>query len=298
MFFSRAPKSGHSKPLVSVMLAVSCIAASEIPWTSTAAADATARSTQAVMQSVALLPQAAPVGNLNGWRQIYRDDFNTNVPLGRFPAAVASKWGAYPAPWKDSTGYGMYDPGRTVSINAGVLNEYIHTVNGQPLVAALLPKVPGTAKYGQRYGRYAVRFRADKLAGYKMAWMLWPDAGSGKTYGEIDFPERNLNSAYLFAFMHHTNSTGSGDQDYAKVAFDGTQWHTTVIEWSPNLVRFILDGVVIGKSTTRVPSTAMHWVLQTETAINTGTKPSASVAGNVQIDWVAAWAYDKSAVAS
>ena len=36
----------------------------------------------------------------------------------------------------------------------------------------------------------------------------------------------------------------------------------------------------------------MHWVLQTETALTSSTAPPASVAGNVQIDWVAAWAYD------
>jgi len=190
----------------------------------------------------------------------------------------------------------MYDPGRTVSINSGVLNEYIHTEGGQPLVAALLPKVPGTSKNGQLYGRYAVRFRGDAIPGYKMAWMLWPDSGSGRQYGEIDFPERNFTSPYLYAFMHHTNATSGGDQDYAKVPFDMSQWHTTVIEWSPNLVKFLLDGVEIGRSTTRVPNTAMHWVLQTETSITAGQKPAASAAGNIQIDWVAAWAYDKSAV--
>ena len=47
----------------------------------------------------------------------------------------------------------------------------------------------------------ALTTRSDKLTGYKMAWMLWPDSGSGKTYGEIDFPERNLDSPNVFAFM-------------------------------------------------------------------------------------------------
>jgi len=299
MFVARARKSRHRKTVrVSLILAVSYLGATLLPSTSTVAASTTARSIPRVTSSLSLPQEQAPVGNLDGWRQTYRDDFSTNVPLGSFPGAFSSKWSAYPAPWTDTTGFGMYDPGRTVSIDAGVLNQHIHTENGQPLVAALLPQVPGTDKNGQVYGRYAVRFRGDKLAGYKMAWMLWPDVGSGKQYGEIDFPEMNLDSANLFGFMHHTNSTGAGDQDYAKVAIDFTQWHTTVIEWSPNLVRFILDGVEVGRSSTRVPSTAMHWVLQTETAITTGTKPSASVAGDVQIDWVAAWAYDKSAVAS
>jgi hypothetical protein len=40
----------------------------------------------------------------------------------------------------------------------------------------------------------------------------------------------------------------------------------------------------------------MHWVLQTETSLKMAT--SDSTRGNVQIDWVAAWAYDPASVAT
>jgi len=40
----------------------------------------------------------------------------------------------------------------------------------------------------------------------------------------------------------------------------------------------------------------MHWVLQTETML-TSKRPPKTAAGNVQIDWVAAWQYDPTAVA-
>ena len=53
------------------------------------------------------------------------------------------------------------------------------------------------------------------------------------------------------------------------------------------MVRFLLDGQVIGTSTSRVPSTAMHWVLQVETSLST--VPSAATDGHVLLDWVAAW---------
>jgi hypothetical protein len=36
------------------------------------------------------------------------------------------------------------------------------------------------------------------------------------------------------------------------------------------------------------PSTAMHWVLQTETALD-GSTPDDNVSGHVLIDWVAQW---------
>jgi hypothetical protein len=51
-----------------------------------------------------------------------------------------------------------------------------------------------------------VRFRADLLPGYKIAWLLWPDAYSEglATWpqdGEVDFPEGDLAGGF-WAFMH------------------------------------------------------------------------------------------------
>ena len=238
--------------------------------------------------------EAMPVGDLRCWRQTFTDNFSTDVALGDFPGAVASKWSAYPSPWKDTTGFGTYSPGKVVSISDGVLNETIRTVDGQPLVAALVPKLPGSKSFGYRYGRYAVRFRSDPIAGYKMAWLLWPDSNRSPRDGEIDLPERSLDSDIVAGFVHHQGATKSGDQEQFAEPFDGTRWHTAVIEWSPGLVVFILDGREIGRTIERVPNTAMHWVIQTETKLDWTKPPAADAAGNVQIDWVAAWAYDPS----
>ena len=62
------------------------------------------------------------------------------------------------------------------------------------------------------------------------------------------------------------------------------------MEWTPGSLVFILDGTVIGTSTTHVPSAPMHWVLQTETQLSGGA-PADSAAGHVQIDWVTAYTY-------
>lgn len=239
----------------------------------------------------------APRGDLPGWRQVFVDDFDVDVPLGKFPSAVSSTWGAYPYPAKDTSTHGRYWPEHVVSIADGVLTKHLHSENGTPLVAALTPKVPGTNKYGQLYGRYEVRFRVDRLqAGYKIAWMLWPDSGTTTTgaaggggNGEIDFPEKELNSDNVWGFVHHQNATSGSDQDWFKVTADVREWHTYTIEWSPGLVVFRLDGDEIGRTTERVPNTPMHWVLQTETSLKTATPADADV--NLTIDWVAAWAY-------
>ena len=106
----------------------------------------------------------APRGDLPGWKQLFVDDFDVDVPLGLFPSAVSSRWGAYKSPARDTTKRGAYAPERVVSVANGVLTKHIHSENGTPLVAALTPKVPGSSKYGQMYGRYEVRFRADRPA--------------------------------------------------------------------------------------------------------------------------------------
>jgi hypothetical protein len=238
-----------------------------------------------------------PVGDLDGWRQVFTDDFTTNVRLGKFPAKVADKWDAYQAPTKDTFGHGTYSPDKVVSVSHGVLNEYIHAENGVFMVAALLPKVPGTPRQGQMYGRYAIRFKTDRIEGYKVAWLLWPDSRRWPRDGEIDFPERNLVSDSVFGFVHHQGARHGSDQASASEPYDSSSWHTAVIEWSPDLVTFALDGVPIDRVTERVPKTPMHWVIQTETTL-TSTLPPATAAGNIQIDWVAAWQYDPAAVAT
>jgi beta-glucanase (GH16 family) len=165
---------------------------------------------------------------------------------------------------------------------------FIHTEGGTHLVAAPIPKLTAASSFGQLYGRYAVRFRADALPGYKTAWLLWPDSGHWPGDGEIDFPEADLTEP-IKGYVHHQGASSSSDQDRFTTSALYPDWHTAVIEWSPGRVVLSLDGQVVGQTTTRVPSSPMHWVLQTETALG-GSAPSSATQGNVQIDWIAAWA--------
>jgi hypothetical protein len=227
-----------------------------------------------------------PTSNLPGWRLIFNDDFTTPVALGQFPAAVSTKWGAYPSPWRDSSKNGTYSP-QIVSWHDSVMDIWLHTENGVHMVAAPLPKPP--AGDGLLYGRYAIRFRADPVPGYKTAWLLWPKSEVWPRDGEIDFPEGNLDGT-IHAFMHRQGATSGSDQDAFSTQARYPDWHTAVIEWQPGSCEFFLDGVSIGRSTTRVPTTPMRWVIQTETALD-GTVPSNAAAGHVLIDWVAMWSY-------
>ena len=231
--------------------------------------------------------QAMPLGDMPGWRQVFADDFTANVPLGSFPSAVSSKWSVYQDGWHDTTHNGTYTPSQVLSEHDGVLDMFLHTVNGVHMVAAPLPKIAGApgSEGGLQYGRYAVRFKADALHGYKTAWLLWPDSERWPSGGEIDFPEGDLDSAGC-AFMHHINGSGGGDQEVFCTHTPYTDWHTAVTEWTPGSVKYYMDGQLIGSTTNRVPDSPMHLVIQTETATD-GTTPADSTQGHVLIDWVA-----------
>ncbi|MHB1846013.1 MAG: glycoside hydrolase family 16 protein [Deltaproteobacteria bacterium] len=231
-----------------------------------------------------------------GWRQIFFDDFNTDVPVGSFPGTVyGATWTVYPDGWPDTAaqqegGQGEYYPSTVLSVAGGCLNMYLHTANGIHMVAAPLPTLPAAdvtgSGGGQTYGRYTVRFRADPLVGYKTAWLLWPDSEIWPADGEIDFPEGNLEGT-ISANAHYASSAGGQDSFQTTATYP--PWHIATTEWLPSGVTFILDGAVVGVSTTDVPPDPMHYVLQTETCIG-NCQPLDSVEGNVQVDWVAIYA--------
>jgi Glycosyl hydrolases family 16 len=231
--------------------------------------------------------QGMPVGDLPGWHQIFTDDFTAPVALGAFPTSSNGRWSSYPTPWRDTSKNGAYSTAKVVSVANGILDKFIH-YDGDYRVAALVPVLPGGGT-NQLYGRYAIRFRADAIPGYKVAWLLWPQSGTWPGDGEIDFPEGSLTET-IKAFMHHKGATSGGDQDAYATGARFTSWHTAVIEWAPSSVKFFLDGTLIGHSTSRVPNTPMHWVIQTETNVSS-TKPPTDAQGHVQIDWVAIWSY-------
>jgi hypothetical protein len=230
--------------------------------------------------------ESMPVGDLPGWRQIFTEDFTTSAPVGSFTSTYGSNWSVYLDGWPDTSGKNRgtksgYYPSRVISVSDGVLNEFLHVENGTHMAAAILPKLAG-----QLYGKYTVRFKSDTLHDFKTAWLLWPDNEIWPGNGEIDFPEGRLDTA-IGAFLHHQGATSGKDQDAFPTDTSYTSWHTASIEWLPTATNFILDGKVIGTSTSRIPNTRMHYVLQTESCLDCTYK---NASGNLQIDWVVVYA--------
>lgn len=234
--------------------------------------------------------EAMPVGDLTGWRQVFAEDFTSNLALGSWPGAYSGRFEPYDWGTPDTAGQGIWKTSRVFSATGGIGDYFLHSENGVPQGAALIPKVDGR-NADQVYGRYSVRFKVDAgMEGWSSAWLLWPLEDNDPTTkewpanGEIDWPEGELNGP-MQAFMHYANPNGGQDYFDSKVAFS-SGWHTATTEWTAGRVQFFLDGKLIGSTTNQVPSKPMHWVLQSETAY--GKKPTTS--GHVQIDWVVQYA--------
>lgn len=229
-------------------------------------------------------PVPAPLGA--EWTPLIDQGFDTPAALGEFADRYPG-WADYDG-WHDTTGPGLYDSSRVVTVADGVLTENLHTEDGEALVVSITP-VP----HVQTYGRYEVRFRADVVPGYHFSWLLWP-ADNDWTDGEIDFPETGLDPGdWIMGFSHQIGPTPAVNQWAQR--FDGSpqDWHTAVIEWRPDSLTFVLDGH--SETTTdplAIPSVPMYWSMQTEAE-----EPDASTAGGVQIDYVKAWAYTPEAAA-
>jgi hypothetical protein len=245
--------------------------------------------------------ECLPAGDPPGWRLLFADDFLEPVAPGQWsdcrmetmacfglPDPYRSRWWAFLAGWNDNAS-GVYSPSRVLTIADGVLDFHLHTEGGVHLAAAPVPLIHGrSGRLGQLYGRYAVRFRADPLHGYKIAWLLWPDSEQWPRDGEIDFPEGNLDSV-IEAYLHHQDGKAANDQSgFSSGIPVAGAWHTAVIEWTPEAVRFLLDGKAVGASAERIPDTPMHWVFEATTTLD-GYEPADETDGYVQIDWVAVW---------
>jgi beta-glucanase (GH16 family) len=240
-------------------------------------------STQTATAPATTAPSGAPmpVGDLTGWKQTFRDDFTTPVAMGGFPGPYSSKWMSYNG-FPDSRNKGDYNQ-KIISMHDGQMDLYLHQVNGRAQVAAPIPMVTGGFG-GQKYGKFSVRFKADAVPGYGAAWLLWPDSDIWSE-GEIDYPEGGLTGT-IWAFNHCLGHP-KDNCDYVHTTAAYTSWHTTSVEWKPSGVSFLLDGKVLKTSTSAIPKTAMHWILQTETNANALT----GAAGHMLIDWVSIYSY-------
>jgi len=232
---------------------------------------------------------AMPVGDVvqNGrtLHQSYAEDFNTPANYGevqwKYPQ-IATYNGE-----RDTSGQGIYAPDKVLSVSNGNLDFWLHSENGQPLVATVMPD----GYEGITTGRVSMRYKTTKTVGYKFVGMLWPVSDIWGE-GEIDWPEGDLGSTVRPASaVPWSNLSGAmkflpEQQMFAPQ--DQSEYHVVTTEWDYDHVSFYQDGQLVASTTTAVPWTPMRATLQAETYINQGAVPTSSD-GHVDVDWISIW---------
>ena len=231
-------------------------------------------------------------GATAGWQRRVTSTFNETTRLGAWPGVVAARdWRSRPAGYRDSSGRGTYNSAKTISERDGLLDIWIHSEGSTRYVAAPIPKLGDT--FGQRI---ALCMRADRIPGYKIAFLLWPGVGPGNSHGEIDYPEgRLIADGTAHAFMHYDPKPSAGKvQDAFDTRISSVGWHSYVLEWDPgspgsqadDRASFYLDGRLVGRSSgARVPDGPMHYIMQIETYVG-GQAIQGHPEGHVLVDWV------------
>ena len=241
-----------------------------------------------------------PVGDLpgdartpTGYRQIFTDDFTGGTGRaasdGSLPGGLW--WGYEDGTRIANSSNGEYKPSTVVTESGGLLRFALHATSTNAYAAVESPLRPT----GQVYGRWDVRYRYEtgsNIAGYKSVWMLWPDDDHWGE-GEIDFAEygNEESRAAVEGNLHRAcgNDAHGCPTDSGSVALDPTAWHTSTVTWAPGRVDAYTDGKLLASSTTQVPSTAMHLLLQTE-ASDYGPQAAPGSAMHLDVDWVVGYA--------
>jgi hypothetical protein len=210
-----------------------------------------------------------PVGDLPGWHQTYAQDFTTAATPAQFAATYPRMF-----PYADNSSYAQSN----ISVSAGSLNI---NERADGVGAAVVVRSSSDTGWGQIYGRYSVRFRADAANNFGSAFLLWPDSNVWGD-GETDYPEGNF-ADQIHVYEHCLGANAPSNCLTVNTGASWQAWHVATTEWSPTSVKFFLDGTLIGTDTSAVSTASRHWVMQT--AGNAG-----SQTGSLQIDWVALYA--------
>ena len=232
----------------------------------------------------------APRGNLPGWRQVFVDDFAGS--------SLSNAWLTYNGqPGNDHGGWWS----RSHDIVSG--GELRLTTSPDRAVCAssagcqaVNDEVSGGLKmrFGQTYGKYLVRLRADNARGVSVVALLWPQ--NNQWPPEVDFVEDNgvsprvLNTATL-----HYGSSDTRVQRTLRISL--ARWQTLGVQWSPGKVQYTIGGRVWATVVNAdVPSIPMALALQAQTWACSPSVwelcPNASTPKRAEFDiaWVAMYA--------
>lgn len=210
----------------------------------------------------------------DNWSTVFFDDFDRSS-LGADWSAYTGRPSSDPRTWWDPT---------MVWLSDGSL-----VLAGAPSTGHTNLWRTGAVsnwKAAQTYGKWEVRFRAHASQVLSYHFLLWPQAESWPP--EIDITEgysrERTNSQ---SFLHWIDESGTRQQTSFSVNGNFSEWNTVAVEWTPDVVRFSLNGQAYGEATgLAVPHAPMFLALQTETRLAGSMQGQSRQTQFVWIDWV------------
>jgi beta-glucanase (GH16 family) len=221
--------------------------------------------------------KAIPLGDLSGWKQTMAADFeDSRLPKG---------WVAYHG-LPGGPGHGWWDPAQ-VLVHQGQLSLEGCWVDG-------IFTTGGVMAWGvpQTYGKYEVRFRAQRAHGVKYALLLWPAYGGWPAAGEVDFAEDGDGARQgTTATLHHG---AANEQEQRALSADFSRWQTVGVEWTPGRLVYTLNGRPWAHvDSAGVPTGPMNLALQLEAGAGDqwSSAPDARTPAHValDVDWVVSY---------
>lgn len=146
----------------------------------------------------------------------------------------------------------------------------------------------------QTYGEWEMRARVSAGDSRAVA-LLWPTTGWPP---EVDFMEMGgedvQGTRQLNTMTVHYGPRSQNNMIHSSETGDFTQWHTIGVQWSPGVIRYLLDGQVTRTvASPNVPNQQMWFGVQTSP--EAAAKPTVPV--NFDMDWVKEYAYNPDGVA-
>ncbi|MEM7323280.1 MAG: glycoside hydrolase family 16 protein [Actinomycetota bacterium] len=214
------------------------------------------------------------------WELQFQDFFDGNG------SNLGPEWEPYYS--TGNAGYGLRRPSAISKWN-GTLNIRASMQNGT-LVSGGMRHVGE-----QMYGRYEFRVRTDQdwsegTSGVVLTWPVsqrHPWDGENNIYETLATPGDRHE---FYTFIHEPQGTVH-DQDYTVHPVSANQWHTMVMEWTPDKIVIMRDGQVVKTiretSENLIPDNPHFLAIQLD-----GWKHSIDRDVWMQVDYVKVWSYE------
>ena len=156
------------------------------------------------------------------------------------PSLDTSVWEPYDS--AGNAGHGLRRPS-AITVADGILTITADMEGGQLVSGGM------RHRHTQAYGRYEVTVRtsADRSETMSGVVLTWPRSENQAADGENDLYETLAipgDRSRFHSFIHRPGGSAE-QQDTTVHAADATQWHTVVMEWTPDAIRLYRDGQLV-----------------------------------------------------